>query len=95
MKSVLVYDILMRHKYEAGKSMMQVAQESCDDMEARYDDDGGVIGLDKNGNVAIGFSSDQMSWAYQSEPENVRYGINPGDNYTYNIQECKNKNCFE
>jgi isoaspartyl peptidase/L-asparaginase-like protein (Ntn-hydrolase superfamily) len=93
MKSVLVYDILKRFEYK-GISLQQASQEACDEMEARYDDDGGVIGLDRDGNVAIGFSSDQMSWAYQSDSEIVHYGINPGDSYVYNITACKNKNCL-
>jgi isoaspartyl peptidase/L-asparaginase-like protein (Ntn-hydrolase superfamily) len=94
MKSVLVFDILKRVEYK-GTPIRQASQEACDEMLRFYDDDGGVIGLDNQGNVAIGFSSDQMSWAYQNNDEIVRYGINPGDDYQYNIAECRNKNCFE
>ncbi|KAG5682878.1 hypothetical protein PVAND_012197 [Polypedilum vanderplanki] len=94
MKSVLVYDILKRYEYKQ-ISLQQAAQEACDDMTERYDDDGGVIGLDKDGNVAIGFSSPQMSWAYQNEPENVHYGIEHEISHIYNIAECKSKNCFQ
>lgn len=90
MKSVLIYDILKR----TGKNIQDAAQDACDEMEERYGDDGGVIGVDKNGNIAIGFSSDQMSWAYQQKDNEIHYGINRGVNFTYNIEECRNKNCF-
>lgn len=93
MKAVLVFDILKRVEYK-GIDIQTAAQDACDEMKVRYEDDGGVIGLDKDGNVAIGFSSDQMSWAYQKDEENVYYGINPGDNFEYNIEKCKNRNCF-
>lgn len=93
MKSVLIFDILKRVEYR-GENIQSASQQACDDMEARYNDDGGVVGLDKNGNRAVGFSSDQMSWAYQNNNQTVYYGINPGDNYVYNIADCRNKNCI-
>lgn len=93
MKSVLIYDILKRTNL-TGIDIQDAAQQACDEMLQRYDDDGGVIGVDKNGKIAIGFSSDQMSWAYQNRDNEIHYGINPNDDFTYNIEECRNKNCF-
>lgn len=90
MKSVLTFDILKRVEY-LNQNISYAAQTACDDMLARYGDDGGVIGLDKDGNVAIGFSSEQMSWAYQNNDENVHFGLSKGEDFIYNIQNCKNK----
>lgn len=93
MKSVLVYDILKRVNLTE-IDIETASQLACDEMEQRYDDDGGVVGFDKNGNVAIGFSSNQMSWAYQNSDNIIHYGINKQDDYIYNIDECRNINCF-
>lgn len=77
MKAVLVFDILKRMEY-LGEDIQTAAQTACDEMLARFDGDGGVIGIDKNGNVAVAFSSEQMSWAYQ-KADRVFYGVNPGE----------------
>jgi beta-aspartyl-peptidase (threonine type) len=93
MKSVLAFDILKRVQYIPAKSLQQHAQEACDEMKAFYEDDGGVVGLDKNGNMAAAFSSDQMSWAFQNNAQNIKYGINPDETFEYDIEACKNRNC--
>jgi L-asparaginase / beta-aspartyl-peptidase len=94
MKAVLVYDILKKVDYE-NKSIQQAAQEACDNMLDRFKDDGGVIGLDKDGNVAIAFSSKQMSWAYQNATNIVHYGVNKNEFLQYDVEECKNKQCIK
>lgn len=83
MKAVLVYDIIKRMDYK-GEAIQKAAQDACDEMLQKFDGDGGVIGIDKDGNVAIAFSSEQMSWAYQ-KGEKVFYGINPGDNMSEDV----------
>ncbi|XP_070506412.1 probable isoaspartyl peptidase/L-asparaginase GA20639 [Chironomus tepperi] len=93
MKSVLIYDILKRVNLTE-ITIQKAAQDACDEMLERYEDDGGVIGVDRYGNTAIAFSSEQMSWAYQNKDNEIHYGINKGDDFLYNIAECKNKNCF-
>lgn len=93
MKSVLTFDILKRVEYQ-NQNISFAAQQACVDMLNRYGDDGGVIGLDKDGNVAIGFSSEQMSWAYQNNDQTVRYGLNDRVGFDYDIEQCKNKDCL-
>jgi beta-aspartyl-peptidase (threonine type) len=73
MKSVLVYDVLLRAKYK-GESLDVAAQTACDEMLDRYNASGGVIALGTNGDVGIGFSSNQMAWAYQ-KGQKVFYGV--------------------
>lgn len=95
MKSVLTFEILKRYEY-LNQPIGRAAQEACDEMLARFPPygDGGVVGLDKDGNIAIGFSSEQMSWAYQNNNQTVHFGLNPGDDFLYDIVECKTKNCI-
>ena len=77
MKAVLVFDILKRMEY-LGKDIQTAAKEACDEMTARFDGDGGVIAIDKDGNVGVAFSSEQMSWAYQ-KGDKVFFGVNPDE----------------
>lgn len=54
-------------------------------MTERFGGDGGVVAIDKDGNVGIAFSSEQMSWAYQKE-KTVHYGINRGDDFEFDVE---------
>lgn len=91
---MLTLEILKRVEY-LNQDINRAAQEACDEMLQRWPEgDGGVIGVDKNGTVAIGFSSEQMSWAYQNDDLKVHYGINHGDNFEYDIEKCKTEDCF-
>lgn len=73
MKSVLVYDVLLRAKYK-GESLDVAAQTACDLMLERHKASGGVIAIGSDGEVGIGFSSNQMAWAYQ-KGQKVFYGV--------------------
>jgi L-asparaginase / beta-aspartyl-peptidase len=83
MKAVLVFDILKRMEY-LGENIQEAAEKACQSMTARFDGDGGVIAIDKEGNVGVAFSSEQMSWAYQ-KGKKVFYGINPGDFFEQDV----------
>lgn len=79
MKAVLVFDILKRMEY-LGEDIQTAAETACEKMTESFDGDGGVIAIDKDGNIGIAFSSEQMSWAYQ-KGNKVTYGVNPGDQF--------------
>ena len=83
-KAVLVFDILKRMEH-LGEGIQTAAQKACDSMTARFNGDGGVIGIDKEGNVGIAFSSEQMSWAYQ-KGDKLFYGVNPGEIIEENVK---------
>lgn len=85
MKAVLVFDILKRMEY-LGEDIQTAAETACSKMTERFDGDGGVIAIDKNGNVGIAFSSQQMSWAYQ-KGNTVFYGVNPGERLEYIVEK--------
>lgn len=79
MKAVLVFDVLKRMEY-LGEDIQTAAESACNRMTARFDGDGGVIAIDKGGNIGIAFSSQQMSWAYQ-KGNTVFYGVSPGERF--------------
>jgi isoaspartyl peptidase/L-asparaginase-like protein (Ntn-hydrolase superfamily) len=81
MKAVLVFDIL-RTANLTRTSFKKTATKKVTEMMDRYKQDGGVIGIDKNGNIAKAFSSPQMSWAYQKSDRSIHYGVNPGEDFT-------------
>lgn len=49
-------------------------------MLKKFDGDGGVIFIDKEGYVGHAFSSEQLAWAYQRGNE-LHYGVNPGEDF--------------
>lgn len=84
MKSVLVYDVLMRAKYK-GETLDEAAQTACDLMLERHRASGGVIAINNNGDVGIGFSSNQMAWAYQ-KGQKVFYGVDKNQRLEMDIE---------
>ncbi|XP_070506803.1 isoaspartyl peptidase/L-asparaginase-like [Chironomus tepperi] len=80
MKAVLVFDIL-RTASLTKESLNNVAAQKVKEMMDRYNGDGGVIGIDRNGRFAMAFSSPQMSWASQNSIDKIHYGVNPGENF--------------
>lgn len=48
MKAVLNFDILKRMQY-LNESLQEAATRACDEMTARFGGDGGVVGIDKDG----------------------------------------------
>lgn len=80
MKAVLVFDIL-RTANLTGMNFKETATKKVNEMMDRYKQDGGVIGIDKNGAIARAFSSPQMSWASQESEDSIHYGVNPGENF--------------
>lgn len=84
MKAVLVFDILKRMEY-LGENIQEASEKACENMSEKFDGDGGVIAIDKDGNVGVAFSSNQMSWAYQ-KGNTIFYGINPGDFFQEDVE---------
>lgn len=68
----------------AGMEANQAIDEALTYMTGRVGGDGGVIALSPNGNVGIGWNSNQMSWAYGREGQ-LHYGVNPGEDFVEDI----------
>lgn len=77
MKVPLVYDILKRMEY-LGDDMTKAAEDALDAMTERLGGTAGIIGLDKQGNVAIVCNTEQISWAYQ-RGNTLAYGVRKGE----------------
>uniref|UniRef100_T1GW36 Uncharacterized protein n=1 Tax=Megaselia scalaris TaxID=36166 RepID=T1GW36_MEGSC len=68
-----------------GFSAQQASEKVLNDMTARFNETGGVISIDANGDVGIHFTSKHMAWAYRKGSE-MHYGITPGED---NVEEIK------
>lgn len=63
-----------------GEDVQKAAENACKSMTERFHGTGGVISIDKKGNVGISFTSQRMAWAYQKQ-DKVFYGIEHDDYY--------------
>ena len=61
-----------------GLSAQMSSEESLSFMSERVGGTGGVIVLDKMGNIGKHFTTERMAWA-SLQDEELHYGINPGD----------------
>lgn len=50
MKAVLNFDIIKRMEY-LGQSLQDAATDACNEMTARFGGDGGIVGIDKDGEI--------------------------------------------
>lgn len=83
MRSVLNHDIIKRMEY-LGEDVQTACDKACDRMLKKCNKDGGVIALDKLGDVGVSFTSMKMAWAYQKS-NNVHYGIKQGDDFVLSL----------
>jgi L-asparaginase / beta-aspartyl-peptidase len=90
MRACLAHDVVKRMDYL--KENIQTASENaCKHMLRDFKGKGGIIGIDKDGNLGIAFTSNQMAWAYQLDTE-IHYGIKQKDHF---VQEVKDEDFFE
>lgn len=68
-----------------GFSAQQASEKVLNDMTARFNETGGVISIDANGEVGIHFTSRHMAWAYRRGGK-MHYGITPGED---NVEEIR------
>ena len=69
---------LLFFKLSIGLSAQLSSEESLSFMSQRVGGTGGVIVLDKMGNIGKHFTTERMAWASLQDQE-LHYGINPGD----------------
>lgn len=83
-KVCLAYQIssLMRQ----GLSPDEAANKALKNMADRVHGYGGVIVINKKGDVSATFTTERMTWAYARD-QVLHYGINPGEDMTENIHE--------
>lgn len=85
MRACLANDVIKRMEYL--KESVQVASEnSCKKMLAEFKGTGGIVGIDRDGNTSIAFTSQRMAWAYQRESK-LYFGIKKKDNFTEEVKD--------
>lgn len=85
MRACLAADVVKRMEYK--KESLQIACEgACKRMHADFKGTGGVIGIDKSGQIGIHFTSQRMAWAYQRGSE-MHFGIRNKDDYVQEVQD--------
>lgn len=74
MRACLAHDVIKRMDYL--KEDIQTASENaCKKMLKEFKGTGGVVGIDRDGNESIAFTSQRMAWAYQKDSSTVHFGI--------------------
>jgi len=69
---------------EQGIGAQEAAQGALEIMRGRVGGEGGVIAIDKYGQLGIEWNSEMMAWAYGREGE-LHYGIERGDDFVEDL----------
>jgi L-asparaginase / beta-aspartyl-peptidase len=85
MRACLAHEVIARMNY-LDESIQLASENSCKKMLADFKGTGGVVGLDREGNVSIAFTSQRMAWAYQKS-STLHYGIKKKDNFTQEVHD--------
>lgn len=83
MRACLAHEVITRIEY-LNEEIQVASENACKKMLDDFKGTGGVIGLDKNGNVSVAFTSQRMAWAYQRDTT-LHYGIKKKDNFTQEV----------
>lgn len=85
MRACLAHDVVKRMEY-LNESIQIASEQACKKMLEDFKGTGGIVGLDRNGNVSITFTSQRMAWAYQRE--NILHsGIKMRDDFIREIND--------
>ena len=68
-----------------GLSSQEAAESSLSFMSKRVGGTGGVIVLDKVGNIGKHFNTERMAWA-SIQNQKLYYGLNPGEKYLLELK---------
>ena len=68
-----------------GLNSQKAAESGLSFMSKRVGGTGGVIVLDKNGNIGKHFNTERMAWA-SIQDDKLYYGLNPGENHMVKLK---------
>lgn len=85
MRACLAHDVIKRMEY-LNENIQTASENSCKKMVKDFKGTGGVVGLDREGNVSIAFTSQRMAWAYQ-RGQSLHHGIKRNDNFTHTLND--------
>jgi L-asparaginase / beta-aspartyl-peptidase len=83
MRACLAHEVIARMNY-LGENIQLASENSCKKMLTDLKGTGGVVGLDKEGNISLAFTSQRMAWAYQ-KCSTLHYGIKKKDDFTQEV----------
>ena len=69
---------------EQGATAQEAVQEVLLRMKEKVGGDGGVIAVDKIGQIGIDWNSDMMAWSYARNGK-LHYGIERGDDFVEDL----------
>lgn len=70
---------------EAGAGPQEAVTEALEVMRTRVGGSGGVISVDRWGQLGIDWNSETMAWAWARSGE-IHYGINRGDDFVEELE---------
>lgn len=73
-RSVVAYDISALMEYK-GLSLQQAAQEVIQNKVTKLGGDGGIVAIDKEGNISMEFNTAGMYRAHMNKEGKLRIGI--------------------
>lgn len=85
MRACLAADVVKRMEYK-NENLQTACESACKRMYDDFKGTGGVIGIDKSGQIGIHFTSQRMAWAYQRGSQ-MHFGIRKKDDYTQEVQD--------
>lgn len=79
MRACLAHDVIKRMEY-LNENIQTASQNACKRMLEDFKGTGGVVGIDRDGNTSIAFTSQCMAWAYM-RGSTVHFGIKKKDDF--------------
>lgn len=83
MRACLAHEVVARMDY-LKEDIRKASENACNKMLADFKGTGGVVGLDKNGKIAMAFTSQRMAWAYQRGSK-LHFGIRKKEDFTEDV----------
>ena len=72
------------YKVEEGLGAQEAVQEALSFMKTKVGGNGGVIAIDRQGQVGIDWNSEMMAWAWGRHGE-LHYGIQRGEEFVEDL----------
>lgn len=85
MRACLAHEVIKRMEY-LDENIQTASEKACKKMLDDLKGTGGVIGLDRDGNTSIAFTSQRMAWAYQRQTQ-LHYGIKKKDHFVQEVND--------
>lgn len=85
MRACLAHGVIKRMEY-LKEDIQKASEQACKRMLDDFKGTGGVVGLDRDGNVSITFTSQRMAWAYQ-RGKILHFGIKKKDDFVEEVND--------